>query len=607
MEIDFNLEDSEDKYTLLYEGAVDATPETLRKIKGVFLAELEMPIEQIALILQNTPAEVISSSDASALEHPYRILKEAGSKVLIVSADGTPFNIDSLTDEDTSIVFELEDSLSIEEELDFIDQPKQDLPTYQLIEEPSLSLDSLMEEAAAVIADSRQDEDELERASAGEFKLDIDLSDMPSPAPAPALEEASMENASVLEKSTSSLDTGFSLSLEVEEPAERITETAQPVASAVAPVSGLVLDEPDNAIAIEPAIEQVASDNELVIAAEPAPTKLESIAITEEKEPTPVATPVPTAAVVEAKTTAKPAAIKTEVKPILSAKAQKAPPQQEESNTSVEISVVPVHTKRLKKLSQGQETGILIAIGSAVLFLANWFYFNAPPLVDVEAEKLEESRALQVAQKKELIQNKKERAQALAQEQNSLLTAPITFTGLIEASGYSLNLEVIISNNTPSKASFTINGAAPLALTNEQIARNEKLAPWIRRAESTAFEFKSVSDGSFFGSAASKIYIDYDGRSTRLIKNAYLDGIFTPESDKLDLTLSLGNDDKPSEAAPYWLVAAEGNEIKFEFTQKIVLSKSKDTTAVPAAEEKNQGTDAAEATTLEKTVSKQEQ
>jgi hypothetical protein len=600
MEIDFNLEDSEDQYTLLYEGAVDATPETLRKIKGVFLAELEMPIEQIALILQNTPAEVISSSDASALEYPYRILKDAGSKVLIVSADGTPFNIDSLTEEDTSIVFELEDPLSMEGELDFIEQPKQDLPTYQLIEEPSLSLDSLMEEAAAVIADSRQEEEDQQRTSAGEFKLDIDLSDMPSPTP--ALDEGSIESAPVLEKSASSLDTGLSLTLEDEEPAERIIDTVQPVASAVVPVSGLVLDAPDAPVTIEPANEQAASDNEFVIAAEPAPIKLESLAITEEKEPAPVATPAPAAAVAEAKAAVKPAAIKTEVKAIMSAKAQKAPVQQENPNTSAEISVVPVHSKRRKKLSQGQETGILIAIGSLVLCLANWFYFNAPPKVDVEAEKLAESRALQIAQKKELLQNKKERAQALAQEQNSLLTAPITFQGSIEAAGYSLNLEVIISNNTPTKASFTISGGAPLALTNEQIARNEKLAPWIRRAESTAFEFKSVSDGSFFGSTASKIYIDYDGRSTRLIENAYLDGIFTPESDKLDLTLSLGNDDKPSEAAPYWLVAAEGNDIKFEFAQKIVLTKSKATPAEPAAEEKNQSTDA-EATTLEKTAS----
>ena len=583
MEIDLNLEEPQGEFTLLFEGTIDSTPETLRKVKGVFLAELEMPIDQIALILQNTPAPVLTSNDASDLAHPYRILKEAGSKVLIVNANGTSFNLDSLAEDATSIVFELEDPLSMDGDLDFIEQTKAPLPTYQLGDDLELSLDSLMEEAAAKVVDSRVEEEDLQRIPAYEFKLDLDLGEIETPTPKPELEP--VKSAQTLPLPTELADNEFSLSLDDPEPAEIIVKAPKSIVVEKAFDSGLELDslpeietqdlELGTELTLGPGAEVVKKE---VIKVEPSKdndsaTEPEDFMLIAEKSVEPVLTVAPEPVAIKAIVAAKPVAIKAEAKPVPPPPPPKAATQQESLSSTAEISVVPIRSKTRKKLPQGLETSILIVIGSAVLFAANWFYFNAPPATDIEAEKAAEHRALQIAQKKEIQQNKKERAQALEEEQNTALKVPITFQGAIEVSGYNLNLEVTISNKTPTKASFTINGTEPPELTNEQIARNEKREPWIRRAESAAFEFKNTSASGFIGTAASKIYVEYDGIAKRLVENAYLEGDFNPTADLLNLTLSLSSESNPSAVAPHWLISSAENQARFEFVQKFVLKK----------------------------------
>lgn len=71
-------------FRLVYEGPVDDSPRTLQKIKGVFVADLEFPIPQIQAILNSAPVTIIDADNESELRRPYKLLKKAGARVLII-------------------------------------------------------------------------------------------------------------------------------------------------------------------------------------------------------------------------------------------------------------------------------------------------------------------------------------------------------------------------------------------------------------------------------------------------------------------------------------------------------------------------------------------
>lgn len=78
------------EYKLIFEGPSDSSPETLRQLKGVFLADLEFPVEEITRILQQAPLAIKTSDEKKNLEHAYQLLHHAGAKVLIVGPSGEP-------------------------------------------------------------------------------------------------------------------------------------------------------------------------------------------------------------------------------------------------------------------------------------------------------------------------------------------------------------------------------------------------------------------------------------------------------------------------------------------------------------------------------------
>lgn len=74
---------SKEQYRLIFEGPSDADEEVLRKIKAVFVVELELDVERVQKILSSPPAVVLEASELSLVKPHYGALKKAGAKVSI--------------------------------------------------------------------------------------------------------------------------------------------------------------------------------------------------------------------------------------------------------------------------------------------------------------------------------------------------------------------------------------------------------------------------------------------------------------------------------------------------------------------------------------------
>lgn len=75
---------SSEQFELIFEGLQDDSEDTLRKVKGVFLTELDLSATRALEILQNVPSTIATSSVEDELAQQYTALKKAGCKVMLV-------------------------------------------------------------------------------------------------------------------------------------------------------------------------------------------------------------------------------------------------------------------------------------------------------------------------------------------------------------------------------------------------------------------------------------------------------------------------------------------------------------------------------------------
>jgi len=139
--------DSDNELELVFEGPEDDSAETLRKIKGAFIADLEFGVSEVQTILDSAPLTIKKSSSEDSLKVYYKALKSAGARVFIVK-EGTPVTVTPDTtkgssqsqeeDSDNSIVMEFELSMEDEDEDNFEPAVKKPAKIY-CIEETSLS------------------------------------------------------------------------------------------------------------------------------------------------------------------------------------------------------------------------------------------------------------------------------------------------------------------------------------------------------------------------------------------------------------------------------------------------------------------------------------
>ena len=71
-------------YELIFEGTEDTSPETLRRVKGAFISDLNFSVEEVKNILENAPLMILRAPNESELTSLFSTLKKAGGKVAIV-------------------------------------------------------------------------------------------------------------------------------------------------------------------------------------------------------------------------------------------------------------------------------------------------------------------------------------------------------------------------------------------------------------------------------------------------------------------------------------------------------------------------------------------
>ena len=77
------------QFELLFEGLADDSASTLRRLKGIFIADLDFPASDVQRFLENAPITIKSAGSENELKETYNLLQKAGAKVLIVKPDKT--------------------------------------------------------------------------------------------------------------------------------------------------------------------------------------------------------------------------------------------------------------------------------------------------------------------------------------------------------------------------------------------------------------------------------------------------------------------------------------------------------------------------------------
>jgi hypothetical protein len=98
------------KYSLLFTGLKDEDPTTLRKVKTVFVTDLDLPIPEIQEILDNPPRCILSADQRNDLKALLKSLKAAGALVEVV--ENSVFEKDQTEPEGEEDSFSFEIDLS---------------------------------------------------------------------------------------------------------------------------------------------------------------------------------------------------------------------------------------------------------------------------------------------------------------------------------------------------------------------------------------------------------------------------------------------------------------------------------------------------------------
>jgi hypothetical protein len=87
-----------ESFELIYEGSTDSSPETLRKIKATFIAELNLEIDEVMDILSHTPSVIFEAENEELLRNELFKLQQAGALVRILKKGSGIANNTSSTD-----------------------------------------------------------------------------------------------------------------------------------------------------------------------------------------------------------------------------------------------------------------------------------------------------------------------------------------------------------------------------------------------------------------------------------------------------------------------------------------------------------------------------
>ncbi|MCO6429978.1 MAG: hypothetical protein J5J00_03890 [Deltaproteobacteria bacterium] len=561
-------QENQSQFELVLKGFDKSDSDTLVKVKGILVADLELPATVAQHIIDNAPFPIKRADSEDALINYYNALKKAGAEVLLVRPYAAAGE-----EEDEEVEFDLEIDLPKESakdsgintfELDLDDQESSlDALNAMLTDESEEEMPAAESSAGSETSDSSSFVLELLPAEEGIALIDPDArnndldengewglktlssaldKEKTAPAKQMLVEPEAVNQAFELGGDPSDLklnDSSDNIKLRqlkkteenlipeklagsapivppTEIAAAKSTAPEQQKSKTLAPPSAPLsfeLDAPEKPPApaaevpeASPVTAPAAASSAPTIPAGPAEKAAVELSVDEEK-------PAP-----QSEAPSQNAPQKAEAKPVPQqpAEASPAPEQNEIFSEEVELSK-PARTvtkEELKRAKKKQETLMIVSVcllAAAVLIAINWFVHF------MQEEEAMTQAALRLAsvQPDQLERSVKKVEEVSAPEQLYKGTATSQF-GTTEAS---------FTAKGSSIMAFSWSGSAaqPVPLTPEEIVQGVKHRPWLRKLEIDEAHFELKEDNLYVGKAVAKAYVEQGPLRNRYIADAELE------------------------------------------------------------------------------------
>lgn len=587
-------------YQLIYQGPADDSLRTLQKIKGVFVADLELTIPEIQNILANCPQTVRSAESEGELKNAYQLLKSAGAKVLIVSpqaaepppetteapadnhpsqnstnqADANPPEApapeqSSIRDQSNEVAFELvlEEKSAAPDKSEVKPEKVYTLEIDNAQNAPLLDLQAAAEPpAASSPADSSADTTRsannplafmLEGAEVDAF-LDK-KTDQPSTTPTAAEVSGEFQPPPAKDQVSSPESTATPPSELEQQPAAPLAEfekiafelenespkaVPDPTTAESRPETNLINELAELELANEPdavaVITAPAPDHEVI----PEPEKpivseapeAQQAAVTDQAPPEAQATPAETAPVETPKTDLQASA------PGSPGLATTATPQIF-VNTSAALSVSKPKAKSRNKYLL--EILVPVLVGSSILAAANWYYFSPPRETD-DLDSAGSWDANEMASGESA--NYSDSVPAAPQQLHGLRPGAFpSGTDVFEAKDSDLNRELTAAFASKKaqleSATVLVTTLPPPPLTKEEIVAGKTNKAWLRKLQAVDIPFESGPAGTFTGQGPVLAYIEYHGQQRRVIGSIAITAHFAAEQKTVAASLTIKSKD----------------------------------------------------------------
>lgn len=477
------------QFELRFEGPKDDSAPTLRRIKGVFVADLEFPASDVQRFLENAPIVIKTADSENDLKKTHELLEKAGAKVLIVRQTPPQVNNGDTLTTDINNPLELElsslplefDSVLTVKPTETVSVDKDDINALELSFDFSSGPNTEVVEQSEQIKETANNMEEADNSDSSSFDLSFsDEDEQPSP--------FEIKSPSTLHGSTEKLkeeeqESEFNLSLATHDPLEKVSDGKINASNPPA-----TIEVPENlSISSELELEVVTPANSTIFGVTDSPTIKSTQSDSYKSE---LVASLATESVVKQEYFQEAKADPTSISEVATEVAVESPAIQsieEEEEPLVELTL-----DQLASLRKGPPKPfklpllpLLVFIGLGTLYLINSWLFSAKTYSNPFFAMLENLPKL-VAEP-----NSQEQAKLMA-EKAAELAQSLWYSSEQNFPNRSVKAIVWVENSIPVHASIEITTPQPAALSKEEIVNNIPLRPWLRRLEIKDLVFKNV-------------------------------------------------------------------------------------------------------------------
>ena len=554
---------SQTHFQLIYDGLQDESPDTLRRLKGVLIADFDLSIPEVQEILSKSPSVIKASDSEKEIKQACTRMEFAGAKVHIVRPQaavptnplahfenealqpksppkpesGGLFSLDAEKDEPEAETEEFIMELDAPEEVE-VHRPEPKV--YELLEtsleEATPEVETAPEESVQALEPEIAPSEKLP-----DFDLSIVMEQEPELAAAPQAPEPPTGKVDEPEdEAVSKLKEISALMLDIdeedEEPGayalqeERVEKTAEKQDNGRDSTSGIVrqdltLERDEGNSSEVPVNSQDAQPAPADSPASEVPVLDLTLESDNEESPEAKVSPAPHSAPAAAP---QAAARPTAHAPVPARENAQVPAPQAELNAHVRPAPRPTARKKNFDLSAVFEILLPVGIGIGVLLLANKLIL---PMMTEETINLKqvdlEQRAASLAAEEIKAEREAER------EASATLEKDLELKGETTRGELTTSWQARISEKKPVSLTISARTATPPPPSREETVYGKVRGPWIKKAQIDIAKPALAADGSFSYKGPAVIYLEYNHRGTRVSGQAHVQGRYDHASQQL--------------------------------------------------------------------------